>query len=128
MDDRIREKLHRLIGRPASRRTVLRSSALAAGAAAAIAQGHPALRAPVVLAQAGGQLTIGQPSPFQFMDPQRTYLSSESSTHYSIFDTLIGFDNNAEFIPSLATEWEASADREWTFTLRDDVVFHNGEP
>ena len=33
-----------------------------------------------------------------------------------------------EVVPALATEWEASEDgTEWTFTLRDDVTFHNGD-
>lgn len=30
--------------------------------------------------------------------------------------------------PLLATEWEATSDTEWTFTLRDDVTFHDGTP
>ncbi len=31
--------------------------------------------------------------------------------------------------PSLATEWETSGDQlTWTFTLRDDVTFHDGSP
>jgi peptide/nickel transport system substrate-binding protein len=34
-----------------------------------------------------------------------------------------------EIEPALATEWEASEDgTEWTFTLRDGVTFHDGEP
>ena len=34
-----------------------------------------------------------------------------------------------EIEPNLATEWEASGDgKEWTFQLRDDVTFHDGEP
>jgi peptide/nickel transport system substrate-binding protein len=79
-------------------------------------------------AQSGGTLTIGQPAPFQFMDPQRTYLSSESSTHQSIFDTLVSFDDSAQFRPLLATEWEATGPNEWTFKLREGVTFHDGTP
>ncbi|VXB35702.1 ABC transporter substrate-binding protein [Citricoccus sp. K5] len=30
--------------------------------------------------------------------------------------------------PLLATSWEAIDDLEWTFTLRDDVTFHDGTP
>ena len=124
MDDRTQARLNALIGQPASRRAVLRTTAIAAGAVVAA----PVLRAGTVTAQSGTAITIGQPSPFQFMDPQRTYLSSESSTHMSIFDTLVAFDDEAQFIPGLATEWEASGEREWTFTLREGVTFHNGEP
>ena len=36
---------------------------------------------------------------------------------------------HAEVVPELATEWESNEDgTEWTFTLRDDVTFHDGEP
>jgi peptide/nickel transport system substrate-binding protein len=33
-------------------------------------------------------------------------------------------------IPSLATEWEVNAadTTKWTFTLREDVTFHDGSP
>lgn len=37
-------------------------------------------------------------------------------------------DGTAEVIPELATEWESTKDGlDWTFTLRDDVTFHDGE-
>lgn len=35
---------------------------------------------------------------------------------------------NGDLEPLLATEWEATSDTEWTFTLRDDVTFHDGTP
>jgi peptide/nickel transport system substrate-binding protein len=45
-----------------------------------------------------------------------------------IFDTLVVRDDESqEFRPSLATEWENSPDgKTYTFTLRDDVTFHDG--
>jgi len=33
-----------------------------------------------------------------------------------------------ELTPLLATEWEATGDREWTFSLREGVTFHDGTP
>lgn len=36
---------------------------------------------------------------------------------------------STDIVPALATEWEPSADGlEWTFTLREDVTFHDDEP
>ena len=47
-----------------------------------------------------------------------------------VFDRLL--ENNAQHIPeipSLATSWEISEDGlQYTFHLRDDVVFHDGTP
>ncbi len=45
-----------------------------------------------------------------------------------IFDTLLVYEDDGTYAPMLATEWEYSEDgKDLTFTLRDDVSFHNGE-
>ena len=47
----------------------------------------------------------------------------------AIFDALVRRDATGRFIPALATEWQLAADaRTWTFKLRSDVLFHNGDP
>lgn len=44
-------------------------------------------------------------------------------------DTLVAIDRDGKFIPALATEWTTSEDgTTWTFTLREDVTFHDGTP
>jgi peptide/nickel transport system substrate-binding protein len=47
-----------------------------------------------------------------------------------IFETLINLKpGTTELAPGLATEWEISPDaKTYTFTLRDGVTFHDGEP
>lgn len=46
-----------------------------------------------------------------------------------LFDTLAFPDVTGEPKPWLAQSWESSADgKTWTFTLRDDVQFHDGKP
>lgn len=47
-----------------------------------------------------------------------------------MFEGLLGIEpGSAEVVPELATEWTPNDDgTEWTFTLRDDVTFHDGEP
>jgi len=45
------------------------------------------------------------------------------------YDTLVQVDTGNNPQPLLATEWESNAGAtEWTFTLRDDVTWHDGEP
>lgn len=45
-----------------------------------------------------------------------------------VYDTLFRLDAEGNPEPWLATDYEVSEDGlEWTFTLRDDVYFHNGE-
>lgn len=48
---------------------------------------------------------------------------------WQMFDSLVFQNNDAEIEPALAKDWEVSDDgREYTFYLREDVEFHNGEP
>jgi peptide/nickel transport system substrate-binding protein len=65
----------------------------------------------------------GHPSPFGFnRGPGYTRASL-------LFDTLVWRDAGGETIPWLATDWSLSEDGlTWTFTLRDDVRWHDGQP
>jgi len=46
-----------------------------------------------------------------------------------IFEPLVTFNTDMELVPRLATDWEFSDDAlTLSFWLRDDVVFHDGEP
>lgn len=48
----------------------------------------------------------------------------------SVYDTLVFLDpESGEFVPGLATQWDISPDGQtYTFRLRDDVSFHDGQP
>ncbi len=47
---------------------------------------------------------------------------------FNQFDALVARNANGEFVPWLAKSWEVSEDgRTYTFELRDDVTFHDGE-
>jgi len=42
---------------------------------------------------------------------------------------LVATDEKRGLIPGIATDWKASEDgKTWTFTIRDGVKFHNGQP
>lgn len=77
----------------------------------------------------GGILNIGLSSNAATLDPTLYTGVYESQIMRSIADTLIVYDQELRnFIPSLATEWEASDDlMSYTFKLRDDVYFQPGE-
>lgn len=62
-------------------------------------------------------------------DGQRIPSLNANSINSSIFDTLIAQDEDGTYKPGLATDWEISEDGlTYTFTLRDDVTFHDGSP
>jgi peptide/nickel transport system substrate-binding protein len=61
------------------------------------------------------------------LDP---HLNSESATWTilgNIFEGLVGFDREMNVIPLLAVSWENPDDITWTFDLRRNVYFHNGQ-
>jgi len=46
-----------------------------------------------------------------------------------LYDPLVFQDKSGQIVPWLAESWETSEDGTvWTFKLRKDVVFHNGDP
>lgn len=66
------------------------------------------------------------------LDSADPYGSTSARTEWltnMTFDTLVYYnEETGEVEPELATKWEANAENnEWTFWLRDDVYFHNGD-
>ncbi|MCR6112471.1 glutathione ABC transporter substrate-binding protein [Bacillus sp. A301a_S52] len=71
-------------------------------------------------------LVIGTLSDAEAMDPHGSNDNPSSNVQTNIFETLLTQTADMELEPLLATEWEATADDVWEFTLRDDVTFHDG--
>ena len=62
------------------------------------------------------------------LDPHKTSGTLTFQTIKSLYDTLAEPDMHGKIIPALAEKWQVSDDAlEWTFFLRKDVVFHNGD-
>lgn len=66
----------------------------------------------------------GEPSS---LDPQVQWNPDSYYVYRNIFDNLVTRSNEGEIIPQIAVKWEQVSDTEMLLTLRDDVVFHDGE-
>ena len=67
--------------------------------------------------------------PAAGFDPLISWGCGEHVHEPLIQSTLITTDTNLEFVNDLATSYKCSEDgMEWTFTIRDDVKFTDGEP
>ncbi len=76
-------------------------------------------------------LVVGLSEDYHSLDPSRAYEPGGSLIHHSVYDTLVTFpsDSVSEILPNLAADWDISDDGlVYTFYLRDDVVFSNGDP
>lgn len=62
------------------------------------------------------------------MDPVFSTAFLTRDHGYMIYDTLLGIDENFEIRPQMA-DWEVSDDeKSYTFTLRDGLRWHDGDP
>jgi peptide/nickel transport system substrate-binding protein len=78
----------------------------------------------------GGTFTFGAAGAPEMFDPLYATDGETFRVTRQMFQGLLGIEpGGAEVVPELATEWTSNeAGTEWTFTLRDDVTFHDGEP
>lgn len=75
----------------------------------------------------GDSLIVPGTSPATVLDPIQVVDVSTSEYVVEIFGGLVALDQDLQIVPDIAQDWEISNDgRTYTFTLRDNVVFHTG--
>ena len=103
-----------------NRRTVLTTSAATALAAAL----------PAAAQSRKDAMVLGMTLEPTGLDPTASAAASIAEvTLYSIYETLTKVQPDGKVVPLLAEKWDISPDlKTYTFTLRRDVKFQNGEP
>lgn len=79
-------------------------------------------------AQGTDRITVAVSAGPAGFDPQNNNSSLTSGIYINIFEYLIFKDEQGNFTPALATSWEAVNDNAWRVTLREGVLWHDGEP
>jgi peptide/nickel transport system substrate-binding protein len=74
------------------------------------------------------EITFVQGPDIVTLDPHLSTAGNDTNATFNIFDNLVFRDVNNQLQPMLATEWTTTGDTQWTFKLRKDVTFHNGDP
>ena len=78
--------------------------------------------------RAGGTLAWAHVTEIPSVDPALTVGAGDDLIG-NMFDSLVSVDAEGNVHPWLATRWTMDADaKRFTFTLRDDVKFHDGTP
>ncbi|WP_062204073.1 ABC transporter substrate-binding protein [Demequina salsinemoris] len=81
-------------------------------------------------AAADTTLNLGLTSDISAPDPSSAYDGSEMNLVLAAYEGLVKYQtgvDDAEIVPSLASDWEVSDDGlTYTFTLREGVTFHDG--
>ncbi len=80
-------------------------------------------------APVGGTLVVAISSDPGHLNPAITTSGGTHTASELLYNGLVGLDDDLNPIPELAESWDVSDDgRTYTFTLRDDVTWHDGEP
>lgn len=77
----------------------------------------------------GGVLTWAQWDMNDSIDPPNASGAAALEIIGALTDSVVAIDSNEQVFPALATNWTIEDDsKRYTFTLRDDVKFHDGTP
>src|SRR2546426_5912173 len=77
----------------------------------------------------GGQLVAAQEVDPVSLDPHTNSNYSALQGNEHIYESLTGYDEKTNIVPALAQSWDVTnGGRTYTFRLRPNVKFHNGQP
>lgn len=75
------------------------------------------------------QISIGIPQDLNSLDPNKAVGSGTLEILFNIYEGLYKPDSDGNLIPAVASGYTVSEDgKTYTFTLRDGIKFHNGNP
>lgn len=79
--------------------------------------------------EAGGELVIAMFLEMTTLDPAQSVHVPTTVVLKNVIETLLELDPETEPHPRLAESWEvADEGREWSFSLKDGITFHDGTP
>jgi peptide/nickel transport system substrate-binding protein len=77
----------------------------------------------------GGSVTVGINQDLDSLDPHKAVAAGTKEVLFNIYEGLVKLDQDGNLVPAVAETYKISPDgMVYTFTLRDGVKFHNGEP
>ncbi len=79
--------------------------------------------------EAEDSVYIGIAQDFDSLDPHHMTAAGTKEILFNVFEGLVKPDSSGQIVPAVASKVSRSADGlSYTFTLRDGVLFHNGNP
>ena len=77
----------------------------------------------------GGSVAVGISQDLDNLDPHKAVNAGTNEVLFNIFEGLMKASPEGGVIPAVASEYQMAEDgMSYTFTLRDGVKFHNGNP
>lgn len=121
-----------LDARPALRLPLLTTTFTTTATALAAVLASPLLVTPEALAAShtsGSVYMRGNTADPETLDQHKTSTTYEANVLRDLYEGLVAYNGAAEVIPGVAESWEESDDGlTYTFTLREDASWSNGDP
>src|SRR4030067_120524 len=77
----------------------------------------------------GGTLRVGLNADPPNMDPHQSTAAVDRQVFQNLYDKMVDINKDLEIVPMLAASWTiGEGGRVYTFRLRPNVVFHDGQP
>ncbi len=91
-------------------------------------QGSTQNQTPAVDPKYGGKVVVGVQQDIDSLDPHKATAAGTKEILFNIFEGLLKVNENGSLICAVASDYSVSEDGlTYTFTLRDNVKFHNGK-
>jgi peptide/nickel transport system substrate-binding protein len=76
----------------------------------------------------GGSVVVGISQDLDSLDPHKAVAAGTKEVLFNVFEGLVKPDKDGNLVPAVAESYEISTDgKVYTFKLRPDVKFHNGQ-
>ena len=77
----------------------------------------------------GGSVVVGITQDLDSLDPHNTAYAGTREVLFNLFEGLVKPNSDGDLVPAVASDYSISEDgSEYTFTLRDGIKFHDGNP
>lgn len=75
----------------------------------------------------GGSVVVGIQQDLDSLDPHKAVAAGTKELLFNVYEGLVKPDATGDYKPAVASDY-AIEDKEYTFTLREGITFHNGNP
>lgn len=76
----------------------------------------------------GGSVVVGILQDLDSLDPHKAVAAGTNEVLFNIYEGLVKPDKDGNLVPAVASKWDITQQgKNYTFTMRDGVKFHNGD-
>lgn len=77
--------------------------------------------------QYGGSVVLGISQDIDSLDQHKAVAAGTNEVLFNVYEGLVKPDKDGNLIPAVASSYESKDGKNYTFTIREGIKFHNGE-